>query len=349
MTSPGPSLVPVHDRLPETGGVLEIRPGLLWARLPLPFRLDHINVWLLDDGDGWTVIDTGCANAEIRQVWETLLAGRMGGRPIRRVVATHGHVDHLGLSGELTRRFDAPFAATRGEWLWALVAHAPEIEGATRDLRRFYERHGCAPDQATAMLASRRRFVALATPVPNAVESLRDGRGVHWGGRDWTVMVTGGHAPEHAAFYCAADRILIGGDHVLPRISPIVSVYESEPAADPLADFLDSFARFRALPPDTMVLPSHGRPYFGLHTRLDQLEAHHRERLDATWAALGEGSDVHALARVLFPRATTDDDFGFAFGETLAHVNHLIGKGRVRAVDAAARTRFHRVDQGADS
>lgn len=343
MTRPGPSLIAVHDHVPKKGSVTEMRPGLLWARLPLPFRLDHINVWLLDDGDGWTVIDTGCANAEIRQVWEALLAGPMGGRPINRVVATHGHVDHLGLAGELTARFDAPFAATRGEWLWALVAHAPEIEGAVRDLARFFERHGFSADQAAGMLASRRRFVALATPVPNAVEALRDGRVVHWGGRDWTVMVTGGHAPEHASFYCTEDRILIAGDHVLPRITPIISVYEYEPAADPLTDFLESFARFRALPAETMVLPSHGLPYFGLHTRLDQLERHHRERLDATWRALREPADVHTLAAALFPHAVTADDFGFAFSETLAHVNHMVAGGRLRAIDLDGRTRFARV------
>lgn len=318
-----------HIDVPPPGEAVEIAPGLLWARLPLPFRLNHVNVWLLEEDDGWTVIDTGCATPAIFSAWEQLLAGPMRGRPVVRVVATHGHVDHIGLSGWMVERFDAEFVGTFGEWMWARVSHTKGFSGADEVHRRFLVGHGFEATVAERMVRSRSRFIDLSTPLPGAIAEIRDGDAVRLGGRDWTVMVTRGHAFEHASFHCAADGILIAGDHLLPKISPVIAVYEMTPKADPLADYFASFPQFDAVPDSTLVLPSHGLPYRGIHQRVAELREHHDRRLDATSGLLRRPSNALDLSKAMFPHIEGPENIGFALGETLAHVNYLLHKGVV--------------------
>jgi glyoxylase-like metal-dependent hydrolase (beta-lactamase superfamily II) len=328
---------------PPSGAVVEIAPGLLWVRLPLPFRLNHVNVWLLREDDGWTVIDTGCATPELFAIWEGLLAGPMAGLPVRRVVATHGHVDHIGLSGWLAERFDAPFICTLAEWLWARVSHMHDVPGASGAYRDYLLRHGFGPETAGLMVASRGRFVDLSTPLPGALVEIRDGETMRMGGRDWRVIVTRGHAFEHASFHDAASGILIAGDHLLPRISPVIAIYEMTPRADPLGDYLASFSHFSDLPEDTLVLPSHGMPYRGVHRRIASLEEHHGRRLEATLALLSAPMPACELSRTMFPHVDSLDDVGFALGETLAHVSRLVASGDVvETCDAAGKVLFSR-------
>lgn len=315
---------------PAPGAVREVAPGLLWARLPLPFRLNHVNVWLLEEEDGWTVIDTGCATPEIMAVWETLLAGPMRGRKIVRVVATHGHVDHIGLAGWLVERFDADFAGTFAEWIWARVSHTHDVPNSSKTHRSYLVRHGFEIETADRMVKSRHRFIDLSTDIPGWITEIRDDETIRLGGRDWRTIVTRGHAFEHLSFHCPEAGVLIVGDHVLPKISPVIAVYEMAPKSDPLGDYLDSFGRFADIPQDTLVLPSHGIPYRGLHRRMDELKDHHRQRLDATAEFLRAPRTALDLASALFPHVEGPDNIGFALGETLAHVNYLVRKGIVR-------------------
>lgn len=326
---------------PTNGEVIEVSPGLLWARLPLPFRLNHVNVWLLEEDDGWTVIDTGCATPELFAIWDTLLAGPMRGLPVRRVIATHGHVDHIGLSGWLVERFGAEFIGTFGEWMWARVSHMPDVPGADSAYHAYLRRHGVEDDFAAEMVARRQNYIDLSTPIPSTITEIRDGQMITFGRRDWQVIVTRGHTFEHSAFYNEQTGILIAGDHLLPTISPVIAVYEMVPNADPLGDYLKSFSQFDAIPDATLVLPSHGLPYRGIHQRIDALREHHRERLEATAAFLSVPRTAIALSRLMFPRVEGPDNTGFALGETLAHVNCLLQRGEVEeTTDAEGRSRF---------
>ncbi|MDP3896215.1 MAG: MBL fold metallo-hydrolase [Mesorhizobium sp.] len=323
---------------PPPGVVTEVAPGLLWARLPLPFRLNHVNVWLLEEDDGWTVIDTGCATPAIHAAWAQLLAGPMRGKPVVRVIATHGHVDHIGLTGWMVERFDAEFMGTFGEWMWARVSHTRDFSGANETHHRFLVSHGFEEAVAERMVKGRQRFIDLSSALPGAIREIRDGEIVRLGGRDWIVMVTRGHAFEHASFYCPADGILIAGDHLLPKISPVIAVYEMAPKADPLADYLASFPQFDGIPAGTLVLPSHGMPYRGIHQRVAGLRQHHDRRLDATAGFLRRPSNGLDLSKAMFPHIEGPENIGFALGETLAHVNYLVHQGIVdEARDAAGR------------
>ena len=314
---------------PAFAQTTQIAPGLHWAVMPLPFRLNHVNIWLLEEDDGWTVIDTGCATQAITEAWEALFAGSMRAKPARRLIATHGHVDHVGLASWLVDRFEADYVSTFAEWIWSRVSHVRDIPGANQEHRKFLARHGFDGALAEQVVKRRGYFMDLSWGIPGAINEIRDGQVISFGGRDWRVIVTRGHAHEHASFYCAADNILIAGDHLLPKISPVIMVSEMAPRSDPLGDYLASFQQFADIPSDVLVLPSHGMPYRGLHNRMDQLRAHHLDRLGACADLVTTPKSAFDLSKAMFPHIDGPENAEFAFGEALAHLNYLVKKDLV--------------------
>ena len=330
------------DRPPEEGRTVEVAPGIHWLRLVLPFALDHVNVWLLRDGDGWTLVDAGLADARTREVW----AGLLPGRRVVRVLATHFHPDHMGLAGWLCAETGAGLWASRTEWLMGRMLSLDGGAALPAAAAAFYRRAGL---EAAALEALGRRGNAYRTRVvepPATYRRLVDGDELTIGGRRWRVVIGRGHAPEHASLFCPELNLLLAGDQVLPRISPNVSVWASEPEADPLADFLASLERFRHLPADCLVLPSHGRPFTGLLPRIDALARHHDERLARLLAFCAAGPRTIAEAmRHLFERELDAHQTTFAVGETLAHLNYLLGRGRLeRRTDAEGRYVYRGLD-----
>lgn len=318
-------IVYLHETPPAGGATIEVAPGILWARMPLPFRLNHVNIWLLDDGDGWTLIDTGVQTEACRAIWETLLAGRR----INRLIATHGHTDHVGLAGWLVERAgDVPFWSTLTEWMSAQVRVWDARHPVRNDVERFLVNNGCDAATLDAYRADRVKTNTLLGPLPGSLQRLRDGEIVHFGGRNWKIIAAGGHAIEHASFWCENDRILIAGDQILSKISPMIGVFPALPDADPLAEYLASLPRFRSLPADTLVLPSHGLPFTGLHTRVDQLAHHHELRLDDLTRLMDAPHTAMELTTGLFQKAVAEGQARLALAETLAHANHLVGRGR---------------------
>ena len=329
---------------PTGAATIEVAPGILWARVPLPFRLNHVNCWLVREVDGWTLIDTGTANPEARAVWDGLFGSVLSGAPIVRLIATHGHTDHVGLSGWLSDKSGgAPFHITLVEWLSATL----RIDEAQSPIRpenlRFLNAHGCGEDTIAGFADERRRTHAQMVPLPAAISRLRDGQQLRFGGREWEVIVCGGHAAEHASFWCAEDRILIAGDQILSKISPMIGVFAAEPDADPLAEYLASLDRFRSLPANALVLPSHGLPFTGLQPRVEELAHHHAQRLDALALLMERPATAMQLARGLFPKPVADGQARHAFSETLAHANRLLYAGRaVRQIDGKGQLVFAR-------
>lgn len=341
-----------HPRGSET---FEVAPGILWARIPLPFRLNHVNVWLIREADGWTVIDTGTANAEAKAVWDELMAGVLKDAPIVRLIATHGHTDHIGLASWLhDLSGGAPFHITMVEWLSATVRIDESRSPIGPHSLKFLLNHGCDQITIDSFREERRRTNAQMLPMPTAIERLRDGHILRFGDRNWRIMVCGGHAAEHASFWCEDEGILIAGDQILSKISPMIGVTASEPNADPLSEYLASLDRFRALPGDPLVLPSHGLPFYGLRTRVDQLDHHHQLRLADLEGLMDRPSNVgHTamdLAHGLFARAVAEGQGRHAFSETLAHLHHLVAIGRAaRDVGTDGRITFRRVSPVARS
>lgn len=332
MTSEAPA-IPRPARHPiELGRPVEIAPGILWLRLPLPYALDHVNVWLLDDGDGWTLVDTGIGDQRSRAIWERLLAEDLADRPIRRIVATHFHPDHIGLAGWLAERLDVAFLTSRTEWLSARLLALDTTEGYALAGRSYDVAAGLAPDLVEARVAGGNRYSTSVSIPPAAYAQLAAGDTIEMGGSSWRVLVGEGHSPEMLTFFSAERNLLIAADQVLPRISPVVAVWPSTPAADPLRDFLRTLPQYLELPEDCFVLPSHDAPFRSLHERIRTLVAHHDERLELTLRACAEPTTAARIIPRLFRRKFDAQQLGFALGETLAHVNYLLHQGRLAVV-----------------
>jgi glyoxylase-like metal-dependent hydrolase (beta-lactamase superfamily II) len=330
---------------PAPGEVIAIAPRILWLRMPLPFALDHINLWLLADDDGGsTLIDCGYGDAATREVWERHFATTLAAAPIRRIIATHCHPDHVGNAAWLAARFKAPVAMTHAEFLsaHALVGHH---SGYTVDATiGFFRQHGLGAMELAALEKRGNAYGRGVPELPDTFDRLLDGDTRVAGGTSWRIVEGHGHSPEHAALYSKDRGVLISGDMLLPKISTNVSVWAVEPDGDPLARFLDSLSAYEALPADTLVLPSHGLPFRGIAIRVAQLRAHHEARLrelaDAVKAADAPLCAAE-LVPVLFPRELDLQQRYFAMGETVAHLNFLWHAATLdRRADADGIMRF---------
>ena len=332
---------PHGEFVPEAGGLAEVWPGIFWLRMPLPFSLDHINLWVLDGGDHWVIIDTGVATPQIKDYWRAAFDGPLRAKPVGRIIVTHYHPDHIGLAGWLARKWGVTIEATRAEFMLARVLTLDVRDAPPPEVVDFYASHGW-PEAAVARLraSSWGNFARGVHPLPAGYKRLRAGDSFRIGSRLWEIVVGSGHSPEHACLYCAEEKLLISGDQVLPRITSNVSVYPTEPDADPLGDWLDSIEHLRSLDAATRVFPAHNEPFLGLHTRLDQLDEDHRRKLDALQLACAEPTSAYDSFPVLFRRGVSDGEIQMATGEALAHLHWLERRGAVQRVFSEGQTRF---------
>lgn len=318
-----------HGRLvPAAETLFEVAEGVFWLRMPLPFSLDHINLWVLDDGAGWAIVDTGLNTGAGKRAWETLFAGALAGKPVRRVIVTHYHPDHLGLAGWLCERWGVPLEIARTEYLLARVLTLDIRPSPPREAIDFCTRAGWSDELLTAFRARDwGGFAKVVSPLPAGFVRLTDGDVLNIGGRAWRIVTGRGHSPEHSCL--VADGLMIAGDQVLPRITSNVSVYPTEPRADPLRDWLDSIETLRAIDPGTRVLPAHNEPFDGLHTRLDQLRDDHLDKLAKLEAFCAAPRTAFETFAVLFRRPVGADSTMAATGEALAHLHWLEARGVV--------------------
>ncbi len=320
---------PLGDTLSPPGGTLEVAPGVKWIRMSLPFALNHINLWLLrdclDGQHGWSIVDCCIHRDEAKAHWESIFANELDGLPILRVIVTHMHPDHIGLAHWLCERWKVRlWISATDHQVARLGCMGPTGFGGER-AAAFFASHGLnSPEAMSAIQARTGYFPSLVPSVPPQYRRMMDGDVLTIGDRSWRCISGYGHAPEHIALYCESLQVLIGGDMMLPRISTNVSVYEQEPEANALALFLHSIDKFRALPPDTLVLPSHGKPFTGLHTRIEQLHQHHNDRLDDVMqACTARACSAADVLPVLFGRAMDMHQTTFAMGESIAHLHAL--------------------------
>jgi len=338
---------PLGDALPALGSTLEIASGVRWVRMVLPFALDHINLWLLRDAiagtEGWTIVDCGITNDATREAWEQVFANELGGLPVLRVVVTHMHPDHMGLAHWLTERWNCRMWVSATDYNAARLASGATTGFGGGSAALFMASHGLTDPEAIAKIKARTNYYASMVPqVPASFRRLLDGDVLRVGGHDWRCHVGYGHAPEHMSLHCETLGLLISGDMILPRISTNVSVIDIEPEADPLPLYLESIKRMQTLPADTLVLPSHGKPFRGLHTRVDQLLAHHDERFAEVMAACAEAPQSAAdILPVMFKRKLDLHQTTFAMGEAIAHLNALWLAGKLRrSLDSDGIHRF---------
>jgi glyoxylase-like metal-dependent hydrolase (beta-lactamase superfamily II) len=335
---------PFGEALPAQGETMVVAagegsgltPAVKWIRMALPFQLGHINLLLLrdkiDGRDGWTVVDCCISRDESKAQWEQVFEAQLEGLPILRVLVTHMHPDHIGLAHWLCARWDAPLWISATDYNAARMASQSTTGFGGESAANFFASHGLSDSDSIEKIRGRANYYPSMVPdIPRSFRRLQDGDVVQIGGRGWRCISGYGHAPEHIALYCDDLHTLISGDMMLPRISTNVSVYDIEPESNPLKSFLESIDKFAALPQDTLTLPSHGKPFRGLHERIRQLHEHHRERLaeviDACAQAPQSAADV---LPVLFKRKLDLHQTTFAMGESVAHLHMLWFDGKLR-------------------
>lgn len=325
-----------HAETPDQGQTIEVAPGIHWLRFPLPFALDHINLWLLEGSDGWTIIDSGFNQPDILAHWETVFANLLQAKPVEKILITHFHPDHFGLAGWLHKKTEAPVLMTPGEWHMVQSLTDPDSADRLEQIYRpYYQDAGVPADVLEALIDRRMGYNRVIHSVPPDVTHIHAHDIIMLAGRDWQIIDGYGHSPEHASLYNAKDNILIAGDMVLPFITPNISFFPGNaPGSDPVAEYMDTLDRIAAaVPNDALVLPSHGKPFQGyLHDRITVIKDHHHKRLDKLHSVLAESGPMTAYdaMRGLFAhRELKQGDIFFALGETLAHLVYSHKRGKV--------------------
>lgn len=315
---------------PQTGEAIKVAEGILWIRLPLPWALDHVNVYALEDGDGWTIVDTGLASKRGKALWSEVMSGPLKGKPITRVIVTHHHPDHVGLAGWLQSDHGATLVTTRTAWLTARMLQLDEQPVPSAETLAFWRRCGIDPAIAEQRQAERPfNFADCVAPLPLGYTRIRQGDTITAAGRVWDVHIGHGHAPEHATFWSREDALVLAGDQVLPSISPNIGIYATEPEADPMAEWLASCEHLlRIARDDHLVLGGHKLPFIGLPLRLTQLIENHHSALARLETHLATPQTAGTCFAPLFKRQIGPGEYGLALAEALAHCQHLWHQGR---------------------
>lgn len=337
----------LFDDVPAPGEVFEIQPGVLWLRMPLPMQLDHINLYLLEDADGWWIVDTGIALGPTQALWEQVFKQHLNGKPVKAVLSTHYHPDHIGMAGWLCEHWRVPFYMTQAEYFTGLAYSRTTHEHYSWTVEESAQRVGYSQAQIDTARDNFGGFDRVVTPMPSAFRRLVDGQRLTINGRTWQVVIGRGHSPEHACLYSSELNILLSGDQVIPRITSNISVSGSEPDGNPLRDWFASLERFlEELPNNALVLPAHNAPFYGLHERLRYLIDHHEDHLlSLEQACVEESRTTLDLVPVLFKRKLEGHNLPLAVGECLAHMNFLHQRGQVeRSLDEEGRYRYLSVD-----
>jgi glyoxylase-like metal-dependent hydrolase (beta-lactamase superfamily II) len=317
--------------VPPTGSeAIEVAKGILWMRLPLPMKLDHVNVYALDEGDSWTIVDTGFDSRKTREIWAEIMAGPLQGKPISRVLVTHHHPDHIGLAGWFQSEHGAELWTTRTAWLLGRMLLLDKTEKQTEETLKFYRSAGMDAEIYAKRAEERPfNFADVVAPLPLGFHRIKQGDTIRAGGRDWDVHMGNGHAPEHATLWSRDDNLVIAGDQILSSISPNVGVYATEPDADPLGEWLEACERLGALGrADHLVLGGHKLPFIGLPLRMRNLIENHHSGLKRLEAHLATPSTAGECFAPLFKRKIGPAEYGLALVESIAHVQHLWLEGR---------------------
>lgn len=331
------------DNHPGPNQIVEVRPGILWARLKLPFRLNHVNIYLLADGDGWAVVDSGFGNEESIAAWTALFEGPLAQAKITRLIVTHSHPDHVGLAGWIVERFDCPLYMSQVEYLQSVYHQNRGAEERRNAQRKFFRRHGMDENLTDKLLGRGQEYLKQVSTLPASYRRISNGDEISIGARRFKVITGGGHALDQVMLYCAADKLFLSADQVLSKISPNVSVWAVEPDQNSLGEYLASLASLTTtLPYDVIVLPGHGVPFYGLKTRIKQLADHHEDRCRLIADACRETPQTSKeLVPVVFHKHVLDaHQMGFASGELIAHVNYMLVEGRLTAEQTGGVLRF---------
>lgn len=332
---------------PPYGSTMEVAPGVYWLRMPLPMSLNHINLYLIEGNKGWTIVDTGIRGDETRDYWHEIFESSLKGKPVTQIICTHMHPDHTGQAGFLSSRWRAPLLMSYGEYYQARVMGTMMQDGSNWQMGEYFERAGIDPDFLERMREMRSQFSPEPEdlPLPGSYTRLQDGEQIQIGGNTWDIITGNGHSPEHVCLYCKKLRVLISGDQVLPVITSNVSVMPTEPFANPMLGWMESHKKFKSvIPNDTLVLPAHNEPFYGLHERLQQLIDHHEDRMLILEENCVEPQVAIDLLPFLFKRELEGSSMFMGLGECIAHLHCLMAYSRIERTLKDNRYYYRSID-----
>lgn len=331
------------EQPPSGTEAIEVAQGVLWLRQPLPMALDHVNIYVLDEGDSWTVVDTGFYSKKALTLWQAWLEGPLAGKPVGRVVVTHHHPDHVGLAGWFQSEHGAELVTSRTAWLFARMLQLDEQPRPTQETMAFWRSCGMS-DDILAKRAQERpmNFADCVYPMPLGFTRVKQGDQITMGGRAWDVHMGNGHAPEQLTLWSRDDNLVLSGDQILSSISPNIGTYATEPQADPVADWLEACERLSTLArEDHLVLGGHKLPFQGLPARMRHLIDNHHSALTRLEAHLNTPKSATECFAPLFKRTIGDGEYGLAMVEAMSHCLHLWHTGRAsREMDSSGTWRF---------
>lgn len=325
------NVAPLSLSIPESGKLTNVNDYVQWLRMPLPFDLDHINLYLIKDDEGWAILDTGLGTNKTIQIWEQIFAQLDA--PVTRVIVTHMHPDHIGTAGHLVEKFRVPLHMSYAEYFVARALVAGPNGADNWQDKDYLVKCGMDADYIERAFNNKGGMSNVVKPIPLQFQRLREGQILTMSGIDWKIMIGRGHSPEHACLYSEALGILISGDHILPQITPNIGAYSTEPDANPLKLYLETLEQFKSLPAATHVLPSHKLPFSGLHQRVDELKQHHKTHLDNLLSFCSEPRTVKQTLSVLFNRELNPHNMFFAIAEALSHLNYLMYEKKLARSD----------------
>jgi glyoxylase-like metal-dependent hydrolase (beta-lactamase superfamily II) len=347
MTSEASKLEYPFDTLPEYGSTMEVAPGVHWLRMPLPMSLKYINLYMLEGNKGWTIIDTGLRGDETRDLWNDIFESTLKGKPVTQIICTHMHPDHTGQAGFLSQRWRAPLLMSYSEYYQARVMGTMMQAGSNWQISEYFERAGVATDFLERMRDQRSEFTPEPEdlPLPGSYTRLVEGDEVQVGGNSWEVIVGNGHSPEHVCLYNRKLKILISGDQILPVITSNVSVMPTEPFSNPMTGWLESHEKFKSLiPADTLVLPAHNEPFYGVQERLQELIDHHEDRMLILEENCVEPQIAIDLLPLLFKRKLEGSSLFMGLGECIAHLHCLMAGNRIERTLKDNRFYYRSID-----
>lgn len=323
---------PLKTQIPKPAEALKVAPGVYWIRMPIPSSLDHINLYLLEDVDGWYIVDSGLGTSDTKSLWQSIFNSALGDKPVKGLIVTHMHPDHIGLAGWITEHWQVPMYMSKNEFDKAHLVYKPR-DAEHYDLAyNFYLRFGMEPGHVQETTQLWLNFKWPLHPLPKERNLLKAGDTFSINQHDWQILIGYGHSPEHACLYCPSLNLLISGDQILPEISSNVSIYPDEQDADPLAGWLESLRAFEQLPADCLVLPAHNNPFFGLHPRARAISKHHEQNCEALVQACDDLKTGLELLPVLFKRQLNKFEWTLAIGECSAHLNYLVAQQRLERI-----------------
>ncbi len=313
--------------------VLEIQTGIYWVKFLLPSMISHVNAYILEDKDGITIIDTGLSCAPCLKIWRHILSNEFKNKDIKRVIVTHHHPDHIGLMGWFKHNFNSEIWTSRSSWLMGRMLTLDKKKVVSKETLSFWMSAGMPQEILhKKSLEPPFNFRDFVENIPLGYRRIIDNEVLIIGNNKWHVKLIDGHAPEQVILFCPDLKIFISGDQILPGISPNLSVYPTEPTANPVADYIEGCENLLKINDSGyLVLPGHNLPFYGLNTRIKQLVNHHRSALKRIEDFINEKpKSAYDIFLPLFKRKINNSEMVLALGESVAHLNFLWYKNIIK-------------------